>query len=489
MSETAPRSREALFVLLRELARADEVPPERLAAARESIRAGHLGAASEAVVEDRSGRAIPLLAWAATWNDREMAELLLERGAHVDAGDGAEGTALHAAASGDALGLVELLLARGASPLASRSTRESVLRAAHRHGPIFQLVRRAAKDAIERCGSARHGLATLPSDRRYALRTDRGVSDLRRAAEPLAVVLVESDVKTAARALGNLVRSPRREADVGSRPVQDARRLTFLYRLRGFEWTIIPFVFGEGSPWNVEHVTELSAPGAGMAPFARALASAVGRRVIHIEHTKHTIFHDHGGIDARTDEAELSELGVFVPPMRVGTDGYHVQLELFGVDAADVERVDLVVLQELGEPEVDRRIQLTSAPALVGAPTLAMPGLPPMVAQPPAASLGPPKSEAPPLVREPPPTVTQLGPAPSEAAPLSREAPPMLAVPEPPPSDERTAPPADEPPARAEPAPSEAPPLVREPPPIVASPPVAGEADSGAGDEPPDDEG
>lgn len=482
MTDAVPRSREALLRLLQDLARADHPTPERLASAREAIRNGHLGPPSEAIVEDGAGRPIPLLVLAAVWDDVEMVKLLLDHGAEIDAGSGAEGTALHAAAASGSLALVELLLTRGASPLASRHTRESVQRAVHRHGhhPIVQLVRRAAYEAIARAGTACAGLATMPFARRYVLRTDRGVDDLRRAVaerQRLDVVLVRSDLKTTARALGNLVQAPRREADVAHRAVQDAHRLVFVYRLRGIDWTIVPFLFEVSSPWNIESTVELAAPGAGISPIARALASATQSRVIHVKYDEHTIYTEHGGIETRrADEGddELRELGVFVPPMRVSTDGYDVQLQLFGVDGSDVERADLVVLQELGEPEIVRAVQLpTAAPAVVGAPTLLAQGLPPMVQG--APEPGPPRSDAPPMLREPPPIVVETGPAPSEAPPLMREPPALVAQPT---SSSSDAPPlAHEPATVAEPSPRKSgpPPLVREPPPLVMNPPTMSE--------------
>src|SRR5690606_16463992 len=116
------------------------------------------------------------------------------------------------------------------------------------------------------------------------------------------------------------------------------------------DWTIIPFVFEAASPWNVEQVPELAAPGAGLGSLARALAQAVERRVVPLKYDEHTIYSEHGGIETRSGDALGEELGVLVPPMSVTSDGYHVQLQLFGLEPADVERVDLVILQELGEP-------------------------------------------------------------------------------------------------------------------------------------------
>lgn len=451
-----PRSREALVALLTELARG-EVGPERSAAARAGIGAGLLGSSDEAI------DGVPLLAWAASWGDSEMVKLLLERGAYIDAGNGAGGTALHAAASRGDLALVELLLERGASPLAVRSTRESVLRAAHPHGPVFQRVRRAAKEASER--SAFTGLATGVLGRRYALRTDRGAEDLRRSVETrraLDVLLVESDLKTTVKALATLLQAPRREADVASRPVQDGQRLAFLYRLRGIDWTIIPLVFEAASPWSVEQVPELAAAGSGIAQLARSLARAAERRVVHVKYDEHTIYSEHGGIETRSGDAIGEELRVLIPPMSVGTDGYHVRLQLFGVEPSDVERVDLVVLQELGEPAIVRTTALpAAAPAVVGAPVLLMTGLPAMVEAP---SIG--RSEAPPMVREPI-VEADLGPAISDAPPMAREAPPMIPGASPPPAIV-DAPPSPEPPMVRL---SDAPPLVRAPPPMVKAEP------------------
>ncbi len=474
MTETVPQSRETLFGLLCDLAKSKDAASDRLAAARAAIESGHLGPPSEAMIEDGAGRPIPLLVWAAAWGDLEMATQLLDRGAAIDAGAGGEGSALHAAASRGDVALLELLLARGASPLALRRTRESVLRAAHPHGRgLVQSVRRAAKDAIE--GSACHGLATGIVDRRYSLRTDRGVADLRRSVEArrqLDVLLVQSDLKTTPRELANLVDAPRREADVGRRPVQDAQRLLFLYRVRGIDWTIIPFVVEDASPWNVEHVRELAAPGSGIAPIAKAMASATASRVIHLKYDEYTIYSEHGGIDTRRSDQmdeELRALGVLVPAMQVSTDGYNVQLQLFGLESSDVERVDVVVLQEFGDPDVDRSIQLAAAPARVGPPpALSMPGVPPLVQMQPEPSAEPARSDAPPMLREPPPMVVVA--APKEPPPLVSEPPPVVAL------ATSDAPLVPEPPIVAERGANEAPPFVRAPPPMVTTPPHAPDA-------------
>ncbi len=417
-SVTAP-SHDALLALLTELARSGP-SAERLAKAREDMRA--LGAP-----KDLEGA--PLLVWAVRWNDLEMVELLLGHGA---------GT----------------FVLRG----------EPLVRLAHAQGrPMLDAIRRAARAAAER--SPAPGLAIAEWERHFSLRTDRGVAELRRSARALDVLLVASDLKSVARALGNLVHAPRREADVATRPVQDAHRLVFLFRLRGIEWTIVPFAFDDGSPWNVEHVTELAAPGTGIAPMARALASATRSRVIHVRHGSHTIHTEHGGIETHDDGDPLTDQALFVPPVRVRSDGYHVQLEICGVDASDVERVDLVVLQELGEPAIDRRTALPSAaPAVVGAPVLLSPNLPPVVTHAPELADGPPRTGAPPMAREAPPMVViDEGPARSEGAPLTREAPPMLDVPETDPPDEAVA----EPPLASAPTKSGPPPLVHAPPPMV----------------------
>lgn len=434
-----PATREELLATLQSLAL--EGPSiERLSAARDAIARGLLGSARDVALTDASGRAIPLLVWSARWGDLELVKLVLAQGADVHAGHGADGTALHAAAERGDLAMCELLLAHGASPLALRHTGESVLRAAHPHGRslLRELLRRAARAAAEPHASTFVGLATLPSPRRYVLRTDRGALELRHAvqAQPrLDVVLVASDVKTTVRALGNLVQAARREADVARRPVEAAQRLAFVYRLNGLPWTIVPLVFEVGSPWRVEHVRELAAPGTGIAPFARALAGALSARVIHLEHDTYTFYFEHGGIERRTPEAiddELAAMQVLVPPMRVRTDGYHVQLEVTGIEPSEVERVDVVVLQEHGDPDVDRTVaRPTAAPALLGGPVAWVPGQPALVSAPEPRTSEPPPvvsapASAPPRVSAPPPLVVE---APSPTPPMVRPPPPMVVLP------------------------------------------------------------
>jgi hypothetical protein len=461
-----PQTRENLVRLLRDLAGEDAPDPERLAAARKAIESGLLGAPGTSV-EDRAGRPVPALVWAASWGDAEMVKLLLDAGASLDAGTGEGGTALHAAAAKGHQAVVDLLLARGASPLALRGTRESVLRVAHPHGRsmLFQTIRRAAKETIDRTGAACHGLATLVFDRRYALRTDRGTADLRRALDgrrALDVLCVRADMKTTVRELANLVQAPRRESDVAARPVQDAQRLLFVYRLRGIDWTIVPFVFEDASPWNVEQVKELAAPGTGIAPMARALASATASRVLHLRYDGFTIYSEHGGIETRPADMmdeELATLGVLVPAMRATTDGYGVQLQLSALEPSDVERADVVVLQEHGDPEIDRRLQLpAAAPARVGPPPVtSLPGAPALVSEPPRVEEPSAPSAAPPMVHEAPPMVPP---------PMMHAPPPMV------PAAAVT----EEPPIAVDPGPaprgaSAPPPLVHAPPPMVTTPP------------------
>lgn len=528
---SAPGTRDGLLALLVEMG--DGGDSDGLAAAREAIGAGRLGAPDEALVGGE-----PILVWAAG-RDVEMVKQLLELGANIEAGGGAGGTALHAAVASGNAEMVELLLARGASPLAVRDTRESVLRAAHGRGQEasgranVHTVRRAARDAGEASPTRRNALATPPGERPYALnasrgKVDRGVGDLRRAVgRELDVLLLECEPGAVARELAKLAQAPRREGDVANRPVADAQRLCFLYRIAGVEWTIMPFVFAVDSVWNVSRVPELAAASADVGSLARALAGATQSRAMRVRHDELTLYSQHGGIETRSfavdpdwtpaygplptqAEAEallpgysgaagtlqeaaarvqeqarrmeemhesLTQLGVFVPPMSVQTDGYHVQLELLGVDATDVERVDVVVLQEIGDPEVDRTVKLAAAPVVVGPG-----GQPAMVQAPPrVAEPGPAMSAAPPMASAAPPVVKPA----SAAPPMANAPPPMVSgaiasapvVNEPsaePPAEEPAAAGAEgdespaEPPAKSPSAAAE-PPMVHAPPPRVDS--------------------
>jgi len=357
-----------------------------------------------------------------------------------------------AVAQGDA-DEVRALLEAGASPLAATGEHESMLRAAHarRDAPggaeVLLLLRRAASEAIEQSAARLNGLATPAGDGDAGA---IGLAPLRRALRATRrahVLAAECEVKTAARALGKLVGSPRREADVAQRPVADAPRLAFLYRAHGSAWTLIPLVFDIDSAWHLERVPELEARGAGLSPLARALAAEAECRVLHVEYDAVTEHSPSGALERKTFEVEdwwvpegtpptpdearallpdfagapdalleaaaarrerlrrmdaaLDELGIRVPPMRVQTDGWGVQLELRG--ARDVERVDVVVLQELGDAPKDRALgQAPAAPAMVG------PG------------------GAPALAHAPPPKVDAPEPAPSSAAPMSNAPPPVL---------------------------------------------------------------
>ncbi|MBX3276105.1 MAG: hypothetical protein KF729_37985, partial [Sandaracinaceae bacterium] len=347
-------------------------------------------------------------------------------------------TEFHDAVARGDLAEVERRLAAGESPLAVREDGASLVWTAHlgaERAPsgraVFDAVLRAARDAASRAPGRAPGLTTAPLARQYVLRSDRGMRALREslgATQWLDVLLLEGEVKVAARELARLVRSPRREADVAARAVADAARLLFAFRLKGLAWTIVPLVVEPASRWSVPDVTELEAPGDGIGRLARALALGAGARVAHLEYDRLTLHHAHGAMEVRSFEVEewwapdelspsaagatdlaaarwdeqlrrmdeaLGELGVLVPPMRVRTDGYHVQLELAGVAPSDVERVDLVVLSELGERAVDRTLATPSAPSAVGpapsAQPLASPAPPRVSSEPALASPAPPR--------------------------------------------------------------------------------------------------
>ncbi|MEZ4338303.1 MAG: hypothetical protein R3B82_16910 [Sandaracinaceae bacterium] len=170
----------------------------------------------------------------------------------------------------------------------------------------------------------------------------------------------------------------------------------------------------------------------------------------------------------RRMDAMLAELAVLVPPMHVATDGLGVRLELGGVALEEVERVDLVVLQEHGAPAVDRRPG--QAPA---APAMLAPDGTPLLAHAPPAAVAAPDPTQPPLRSEPAPAA----PPPVVAPPPPSAPPPALVSP----GDVKpNAPPPmvpSEPPASRPPSKVEEPPLVAPssgpsaPPPMVTTPP------------------
>ncbi|MEC7524043.1 MAG: hypothetical protein VYE22_29445 [Myxococcota bacterium] len=289
------------------------------------------------------------------------------------------------------LAAVERALEAGASALRAEDG-TAPLRRAHAAGPA--MVARLKRAAREESAETRPGLA----------REAAGGS--------LDALWVEAEVKATARALGELVQAPRREADVAARPIEDAHRLAFVVGPKGSRWSAVPV--GVDAPWRLESVPELEARGDGLEPLTRALASRVGARALLVRDEAFTVYEPGGGVTRRTfDEpsweaedpgspaarrdAALAEMGVSLFRANVRSDGLRVQL----TTDADVARVDLVVLQELGDPSVDRRLSAVSAPAPVG----------------PAGQ--------PALVNAPPPRVTPDEPAPSDEAPMQREAPPM----------------------------------------------------------------
>jgi len=487
VSHPTPTSRESLLALIAELHSSAEVSDDAMAAVRAAIASGLLGPPDEALVDD-----VPLLVWFSARSDLEGVAQLLDLGASVDAGHGAGGTALHAAVESGSSEMVDLLLSRGASPLAQRGTGESVLRVAHRQPPtLFHAVRRAVRQAAEGSPGALSGLASPTLEHTFELRVARGVRELRQSMAShgsLDVLVVQSELKAVARALGKLVQSPRREADVAGRPVGDAERLAVLYRLQGIDWTIVPLVFAQGSLWNIPRVPELAAGGTGIAPLARALASEAQSLTIHIQLDRFTVYSAHGGIETHAaggDDLsdELGSRGVFVPPMSVRTDGAHVQLELVGIEPSEVQRLDVLVLQEFGDPAVDRNTTPRAAPARIGAPPLALAGQPAMVAAAPPPA--PAKSAPPAMVKAPAmangPVLVAPGNAGSEAPAMA--GPSIVA--EPPPVSESQVP---EPPLATGSGPKSAPPPLVSPsapmseaPPIVT--PARGADEPASGDE------
>ena len=330
---------------------------------------------------------------------------------------------------------VESALASGADvlrPVGSRD--EALLRLAHTRldGPqglaIVQAVGRAARAAAE-------------------AQTDplMGVRPLADAPHPSSVLFLECEVKVAARAAAELVRAPRREADVAARSVADAARQLYVYRRRGQSWCTVPLTYtGQDSAARaIADVPELEARGEGVSPFARTLATRAGCRVVHLEGDAWTLYGPEGRVERRTFDDEdwerpdatrderlahsLAEIGIHPGPAAIDSDGYHVSL---GVpDPASLERVDLVVLQELGSPAVIRRVAPVSAPALVGPG-----GQPPLASAPPA--MVKPDEPAPSQGRsaEPPPMVApDAAPVPVRSPTASGAAPPPSVASAPPP--------------------------------------------------------
>lgn len=362
------------------------------------------------------------------------------------------GNTLHAAVRAGDRAEVDGLLEGGASALAVVDPEGSLLRLAH--GGLDRPDGRAIVNSLRSAARAEaESRPRLPGLGTVAGAMSEGVAALREASgESVSVVLLEGPAALAAKTLASLLQAPRREADVGGRGVMDAARLLFCLRMKEAAWTAVPFALAADSPWNVGDITELNRRGEGLEPLCRALAETAQRRVIHIEATAFTIYgatgtiERHGADDEGADAAgapSLVDLGVALPAMRIRTDGFDVQLELTGVDAAAVERLDLVALQELGEPRLDRR-----PGAAPGLPAMVAPGGEAVLAEAPPARVEPvanptdPPSMVPVVGSQPPPMVTKEvtkneivspPPRPPEEPPAEPKIPPPAAPSAPPP--------------------------------------------------------
>lgn len=364
---------------------------------------------------------------------------------------------LHAATTAVDRARVEQLLSEGASARVPLAEQGSLLRVAHAGSEtpegrgVFQALRAAARREADN-GVRTPGLAAAAG----AVAPGAGSARAEAGAD-LKVVLLEGPAALAAKSLASLLAAPRREADVAARGVMDAARLLFCLQLRQSAWTIVPFA-APSSPWALGDIVELNRRGDGLAPLCRALAECAGRRVILVEEDAFTTYGAEGTIARRDGEsedgmplsdegrrqrldAELAELGVWLPAMRIGTDGYDVQLEVTGVDPTAVERLDLVALQELGDPLADRRPAAPSGvPQMVGPGGRAIvaearPAVVERVAQPSA-----PPAMVPVVGSEPPPMVTKevtqneivspppKPPAPAATPPAASAPPPMVSA-------------------------------------------------------------
>ncbi|MFK7992085.1 MAG: hypothetical protein AB8I08_39065 [Sandaracinaceae bacterium] len=319
---------------------------------------------------------------------------------------------LHAAVTAGDRAQVEQLLADGASALEVLEPEGSLLRLAHAgldrpDGRVIVNALRSAARAEAESRARLSGSGVVDGD------MAPGVSSLRGAAgDGLGVVLLEGPAALTAKTLASLLQAPRREADVGARGVMDAARLLFCLKMKEAAWTVVPIDLAPNAPWNLGEITELNRRGSGLEPLCRALAETAERRVIHVEADAFTVYGSAGTIERHTDADEgaptLNDLGVQLPAMRIHTDGHDVQLELTGVSPDAVERLDLVALQEFGEPRLDRR-----PGAAPGMPKMVAPGGQALLAEAPPARVEPvasptdPPSMVPIVGSQPPPMVTK----------------------------------------------------------------------------------
>jgi ankyrin repeat protein len=97
------------------------------------------------LVRQRGVHGMPILFFPATTGRRDIAELLMERGAEINDGAGGN-TALHAAALFDQVEMVEWLLARGADPSATDYEGKTPLQRAEEQGRprVAEILRQAS---------------------------------------------------------------------------------------------------------------------------------------------------------------------------------------------------------------------------------------------------------------------------------------------------------------------------------------------------------
>ncbi len=113
------------------------------------------------------------LAWAAHWDDRPVADLLIEAGADVNASNDLGVTPLMLACTNGSAGMVEALLEAGADPNLARPTGETALIMASRTGNVAVVRRLVSRGAnvnagrpvggiLRSCGRRQSGIPAFP---------------------------------------------------------------------------------------------------------------------------------------------------------------------------------------------------------------------------------------------------------------------------------------------------------------------------------------
>jgi hypothetical protein len=325
-------------------------------------------------VATRGSGAFPLY-FAASQGESEIVGKLLAAGADPNQKTDIGFTALIEAAQWGDPGMVRLLLEAGADPRPRTSGGETAITKVR--GPFRDEIVKLLKEAARALDRADKKKGAAPASEEGAIRSSgktrgdmrqmRGASDflkhVNQGQPEWTLVAAEAGVEEVAAVLAELRQATVWEKDVAGRPVEAAPRFTFAVRLHGHGWTLAPLSVGWAQLEDFEaarrDARELSQRlgTLALAFFGEDTACTIGYELFDRGERVECVEWEDGGDLLRFESTRrqkparfngawknidrtIAELGLYVLPCALDSDGRNARLELSGIPLGAVERAD-----------------------------------------------------------------------------------------------------------------------------------------------------